>query len=91
MPTNPLQFYLIDVSGVTITLPDPIINNMGTFITFKCGINSGGVTIFNTVSNLTNIYPLIGLLGSTSLSFSPSNYQTQLVCSGTNWYQISLQ
>ena len=87
------QFYTINVPGsatLSITLPNPSTELAGTSMLFKRINNINVIVTFTTVSvgSVMYAYNSINATATTTLP-TGTLYQTQFICDGTYWYQLT--
>ena len=88
--STPLKtmYIITSVAATIITLPNPVALHTGVRLLFKRKTNTQLINI-TTVAGSAAIYAYNGVVGVVSVSITASQYQSEMFCDGTNWFQIN--
>ena len=84
------QFYTITSAAVTtVTLQNPAAAYIGTHIMFKRRSNTQVIT-FTTVGAGLVMMPFGSVALGATVSMTAAQFQCELICDGTSWYQFNM-
>jgi hypothetical protein len=90
LPTPYSQFYTISsVAITTVTLQNQSADYIGTQIMFKRRANTQVIT-FTTVGAGLVMMGFGGVALGANVTMTATQFQSELICDGTNWYQFNM-
>lgn len=90
LPTPYAQFYTItSAAATTVTLQNPSAAYIGTHIMFKRRSNTQVIT-FTTVGGGLVMMGFGGVVLGANVTMTAAQFQSELICDGTSWYQFNM-